>query len=249
MEVLPPVVALPLRALIVGLQATTLLAVGVLSLCLIIAMLWNKVWVQNIVRTITKYIPINTVMHLSKLQKVRISPKIDTDHCSICCCDIDKEVLSSCGHIFCGNCLIKFWESKKKMEKISCPLCRRDINVLVPSFVSKGSNSKNQEHKSVVDSINHYNISCSSCPTTILQLCLGSPSSMKLFIESLPSRKGFGSVVKGFFGFLYTLAVLIYFVSPSEIIPESELPFGWVDDSASFVYLFLYVVLLIVMVA
>ena len=103
MEALTSVVSLPLRALVIGLQATTFLALGALSLCLIIAMLWNKVWVQNIIQTIAKYIPVNTVLHLSKLQKVEISPKIDADHCSICYCDIDKEVLSSCGHIFCGK--------------------------------------------------------------------------------------------------------------------------------------------------
>jgi len=248
MEVLASVVSLPLRALVLGLQAATVLALAGLSICLIITLLWNKAWVQNLVQIIANYIPIMAVINISKLQKVEVSPKIDTDHCSICYCDIDKEVVSSCGHVFCGDCLIKFWQSKKKIEKIACPLCRRDVNVIVPTFAVSGC-SNSQEYKSVVESINHYNISCSSCPTTILHLILGSPSSMKLFVESLPNRKGFGSVIKGFFGFLYTLAVLIYFVSPTELVPDSEMTFGWVDDSASFVYLLLYVILLIVMVA
>ena len=114
MEVIAHVVSLPLRALVIGLQAMTVLALVLLSVCLIIAMLWNKVWVQNVVQIVAKYIPLSMVISFSKLKKVIVSPKIDTEYCSICFCDIDKEVLSSCGHVFCGTLLIIIYNNDDK---------------------------------------------------------------------------------------------------------------------------------------
>jgi len=78
---------------------------------------------------------------------------------------------------------------------------------------------------------------------------LGSPSSIKIFLESLPSRQGFSSVLKGVIGFLYGLAMLIYMISPQDKIEENDTMFGWIDDSASLIYLFLYIVILFIMVA
>jgi len=112
---------------------------------------------------------------------------------------------------------------------------------------------KTKKTQEVVENIARYNISCSSCPTTILQLVLGSPAKMKIFLESLPSRQGFSKYLKGFLGFLYGLAMLMYMISPNEVKPETDdamdTMFGWIDDSSSVIYLSLYVIILFIMVA
>jgi len=248
MEVLKSEEFSPLRFVVIGLQATTCLALAFLFFGIILAIFWKNVLIQTILQGLSRILPVNDLFNLKKYQKVCIAPKIDAEHCSICYCDINKEVISNCGHVFCGDCLIKFWHSKKK-EKISCPLCRSDVNMLIANFATNEMSIKDNETKNIVDNITHYNISCSNCPSTILGLVLGSPSSLKIFLESLPSRQGFTSVFKLVLAFLYVLAMLIYFISPAEIVPEYETMFGWVDESASFIYLFLYVVVLFVMVS
>jgi len=75
---------------------------------------------------------------------------------------------------------------------------------------------------------------------------------MKIFLESLPSRQGFSKYLKGFLGFLYGLAMLMYMISPNEVKPasdEMDTMFGWIDDSSSIIYLSLYVIILFIMVA
>jgi len=237
----------PLRVAVVGIQAFTILAIVLISIAVLIAMFWKNILVQNFIQTLIKIFPVQRILNLERFKKTHISAKIDTDHCAICYCDIDKEVKANCGHVFCGDCLIKFWHSKKQ-QKMSCPLCRCDVNVLIPSFALQQPD-QSEEHEEMIVNINKYNISCSNCPTTILELVLGSPASMKLLIESLPARKSFIRLFKGFVAFLYGLGMLVYLVSPSEEFPEHEVNFGLFDDSASFIYVFLYIILLFILVA
>jgi len=234
----------PIRVAVVGLQAFTIIALVSISLAVLVAMFWKNILLQNFVQLVAKVLPIDFILNSSRFQRTMINAKIDTEHCAICYCDIDKEVKSNCGHVFCGDCLIKVWYSKKH-EKISCPLCRCDVNVIVPSFAHQQPD-QDDSHEEIINSINKYNISCSNCPSTILGLILGSPSSMKIFLESLPARKGFARTVKVFLAFLYSLAMLVYLVSPSEMAHEHDNMFGLIDESASFIYLFLYVILIFI---
>jgi len=237
----------PLRLAVVGLQTFTILAIGLVSMAVLIAMFWKNILVRSTFQTLIKVFPVHRLIKLDLFKKTHVSDKIDTDHCAICYCDIDKEVKSNCGHVFCGDCLIKFWHSKKQ-QKINCPLCRCDVNVLVPSFALQQPD-QSAEHEEMLVHINKYNIACSNCPTTILQLVLGSPDSMKMFLESLPARKSFIRAFKLFVAFLYGLGMIIYLISPSEEVPEHHMMFGWVDESASLIYLFLYIILLFILVA
>jgi len=240
-------VPFPLRVAVVGLQAFTVVAIVLISVAVLVAMFWKNILVQNFIQTLIKVLPVQRLLNLERFKKTHVSAKIDTDHCAICYCDIDKEVKSNCGHVFCGDCLIKFWHSKKQ-QKMNCPLCRCDVNVLIPSFALQQPD-QSEDHEELITNINKYNIACSNCPTTILELILGSPASMKIFIESLPARKSFIRLFKGFVASLYGLGMVIYLFSPSEEIPEHELLFGWIDDSASFIYLFLYIILLFILIA
>jgi len=237
----------PLRIAVVGLQVFTVAAILLATLAVIIATFWKNALLQNIIQILIKIFPIHhSLFSLERFRRTKILPKIDTDHCAICYCDIEKEVKSNCGHVFCGDCLIKFWHSKKQ-EKLSCPLCRCDVNVLIPSFALQQPDSS-QEHEEIIENINKYNIACSNCPTTIMGLVLGSPSSMKLFLESLPARKSFIRYFRYFVAFLYGLGLVIYLISPNEEKPEYDMMFSWIDDSASVIYLMLYVILLFILV-
>jgi len=51
---------------------------------------------------------------------------------------------------FKGSCILKFWFSKSK-EKLDCPLCRRDIKMLM-------INNSNPESIETIQSTNHHMI-------------------------------------------------------------------------------------------
>jgi len=240
-------VSFPVRLAVVGLQTITIITVAMAFIAVLIAMFWRNILVQNVVQTFFTIFPIHRLINVQSFRKTHVSAKIDTDHCAICYCDIDKEVKSNCGHVFCGDCLIRFWHSKKQ-QKISCPLCRCDVNVLIPSFALQQPD-QSEDHEEMLTNINKYNIACSNCPTTILELVLGSPTSMKMFIESLPARKSFIKAFKYFVAFLYTLGMLVYFISPEDQTSEHDVLFGWIDESASLIYLVLYIILLFILVA
>jgi len=238
-------VPFPLRVAVVGLQVFTIMTIVLVSMAVLIGMFWKNVLVKNTIQTLIKILPFHRIINLERFKKTHISAKIDTDHCAICYCDIDKEVKSNCGHVFCGECLIKFWHSKKQ-QKMSCPLCRCDVNVLIPNFALQQPD-QSEEYEEMITNINKYNIACSNCPTTILELVLGSPESMKIFLESLPSRKSFIKAFKYFVAFLYGLGMIIYLVSPAEAIPEQDMMFSLIDSSSSFIYIILYIILLFIL--
>lgn len=103
MEVLQSEDYTPLTVLVVGLQATTCITLAVLFLSIFIALIWKNTLIQCTIQALSKILPIHDLVDLKKFQKVRIAPQIDAEHCSICYCDITKEVRSNCGHVFCGK--------------------------------------------------------------------------------------------------------------------------------------------------
>jgi len=92
-----------LKVLVAGLQATIVVGIVALFIAFLIAMFWKSSFVQITVQAFSKLLPSNLFHSSKKLSKLSIAPKIDAEHCSICYCDIDKEVKSNCGHVFCGN--------------------------------------------------------------------------------------------------------------------------------------------------
>jgi len=93
-------VPFPIRMAVVGLQAFTIAAICLISMAVLIAMFWKNILIQNFIQTLIKVLPIHRLLNLERFKKIPVSAKIDTDHCAICYCDIDKEVKSNCGHVF-----------------------------------------------------------------------------------------------------------------------------------------------------
>lgn len=91
-----------LKALVFGLQATTIAAIILAVFALLLIISWKNSIVQTFIQIIAKVLPANSFISSSTLQKVSVAPKIDAEHCAICYCDIEKEVKSNCGHVFCG---------------------------------------------------------------------------------------------------------------------------------------------------
>jgi SNF2 family DNA or RNA helicase len=56
------------------------------------------------------------------LEKMKEPETINEESCSICMDNLDNPTVTTCGHIFCYNCLKMCLDSKKR-----CPLCKTDL--------------------------------------------------------------------------------------------------------------------------
>jgi len=95
-----------LKILVAGLQTSIIIVVIALFLAFLIVIFWKNSFIQILVQAFSKILPSNLSLASKKLSKICVAPKIDAEHCSICYCDIEKEVKSNCGHVFCGNFFI-----------------------------------------------------------------------------------------------------------------------------------------------
>ncbi|KAG8389653.1 hypothetical protein BUALT_Bualt01G0001300 [Buddleja alternifolia] len=58
------------------------------------------------------------------------------DVCSICHASFHLPCQANCSHWFCGSCILQVWDHGAALRPCSCPLCRREITLLVPSEAS-----------------------------------------------------------------------------------------------------------------
>jgi len=104
MEVqLEPEMPLSFTIAVNGIKLIAFIILGTVFLSILTAIFWKNKTFQSIIQLIQLIAPLNNLLSIERLRKVEISPKIHAEHCSICYCDIDKEVSSNCGHIFCGK--------------------------------------------------------------------------------------------------------------------------------------------------
>jgi len=142
-----------------------------------------------------------------------IHERIASDSCCICYNEINEEVQSSCGHIFCGGCLLKFWHSKHH-KKMACPLCRAEMNILI-------HNSTHEEECSdIKKEVDEYNKLFSDKPQNVEELFRIFQRNLENFVFSIIIKGRVGSFINGCLPFLLGLILLMYIVSPSNLLPE-----------------------------
>jgi len=67
---------------------------------------------------------------------------------------------------FKGKCLIDFWEIKNR-SKIHCPLCRRDINMIIINFSQDEIPANDEESRKIIENVRFYNVCYSKQPRTV----------------------------------------------------------------------------------
>ncbi|KAB1204749.1 hypothetical protein CJ030_MR8G027404 [Morella rubra] len=58
------------------------------------------------------------------------------DCCSVCHGSFNIPCQANCSHWFCGNCIMLVWHHGSALQPCKCPLCRRQITLLVPGGAS-----------------------------------------------------------------------------------------------------------------
>lgn len=226
------------KVIIFGFEAFLLVTFGLFFLfCNTILAFKNRL-PEKIAKKIVNLFPFLKVLGFGKVRQPRVAPRIESESCCICYNEIQKEVSSTCGHIFCGKCLIDFWESKER-KKIDCPLCRRTINLILINFPKNDIQPNDSETKRIIDNVRFYNACFSNSNRTLYQSFMDAPYLIKRLIATLHTREGFNFLLKRVLGSLFTLASLLYILSPLDFIPDCIIIIGWIDDAIVMTYLLL----------
>lgn len=74
------------------------------------------------------------------------------DLCSICHGTFQIPCQANCSHWFCANCILLVWRHTSGIQPCKCPLCRRPINILVPT-----NDINNEDSQQILSEIQIYN--------------------------------------------------------------------------------------------
>ncbi|XP_078488684.1 E3 ubiquitin-protein ligase RNF170 [Ciona intestinalis] len=165
-----------------------------------------------------------------------------SDHrCPICLQDARCSVETNCGHLFCGQCIITYWRYGNWLGAVQCPVCRQMVSLLMRNFQR---NSDNEETREVESNINEYNRRFSGQPRPLLDYLWDLPALLRHLWREFFSVGGLVMMFRARI-FLCFVAVLLYVLSPLDILPEAVLGvIGFIDDFFIFLLVLVYVTII-----
>ena len=52
----------------------------------------------------------------------------DQGHCPICLAELTHRVETNCGHVFCAECILTYWQHDQWPQAAKCAVCRRPVS-------------------------------------------------------------------------------------------------------------------------
>ncbi|XP_076439961.1 E3 ubiquitin-protein ligase RNF170-like [Babylonia areolata] len=161
--------------------------------------------------------------------------------CPICLGEAAYAVETNCGHLYCGLCIITYWQHQNWLGAVPCPSCRTQVTLLLPSFSEAEIAERSDESVRILGEINGYNRRFS-----------GEPRPYMDYIRDLPTLlrhawNEFFTVGGLIFMFrvrvvICVIAAFVYFISPLDIIPEAAFGIlGFLDDVFIVLLLAIYI--------
>ncbi|XP_028770515.1 E3 ubiquitin-protein ligase RNF170-like [Neltuma alba] len=164
-----------------------------------------------------------------------------SDFCSVCHGDYNNPCQANCSHWFCGRCIMQVWHHGSTVRPCRCPLCRRQITLLVPTedFLRQRYDPEVAE---VLQGIEAYNRLFGGQATGLFQRMQDLPFLLRrLLRELMDPHRSLPLVIKARV-YMAMISSVVYIVSPVDIIPEAMLGiFGLLDDLLVALLCFLYV--------
>ena len=103
MEIYEDEMAPTKRIFVFGLEAIIAMVLGIFFLFCNTVILWKTQVIGRLIDWLVDIFPPLRLLGFGKKIEIPTAPRINADNCCICLDDIQKEVSSTCGHIFCGN--------------------------------------------------------------------------------------------------------------------------------------------------
>ncbi|XP_047975051.1 E3 ubiquitin-protein ligase RNF170-like [Salvia hispanica] len=159
------------------------------------------------------------------------------DECSICQQNFQIPCQANCGHWFCGRCILQVWDFGHALRPCKCPLCRREITLLVPSEAHRTADGAE-----ILQRIEHYNRQFGAHPNSLMQRMYDLPFLLRrLTRDIMDPQRALPLVVRARV-YLAMILSAMYVLSPVDIIPEALLGIiGLLDDLIVVFMCFLYV--------
>ncbi|GAQ87131.1 hypothetical protein KFL_003330140 [Klebsormidium nitens] len=148
--------------------------------------------------------------------------------CSICHDQFTMPCQANCSHWFCGDCILRAWQHSSALSPCRCPICRRNINLLL---LSRHWRIDGAAQERIASDIAKYNRLFGGVPVSFVQRLRDAPLLLRRMVGDLldPGRS---LALLHNIRILFCLLLLVtYLVSPFDIIPESILGLvGFIDD-------------------
>ncbi|PON36519.1 Cdk-activating kinase assembly factor [Parasponia andersonii] len=152
------------------------------------------------------------------------------DYCSVCHGNFNIPCQANCSHWFCGNCIMLVWHHGSAFQPCKCPLCRREITLLVPSEVSLRQRQDNDVAE-VLGKIERYNRYFAGHARGIFQRLQDLPFFLRRLLRELTDPQRTLPLVIRSRIYIAMLLSAVYVLSPVDFIPEGILGVvGLLDD-------------------
>lgn len=175
--------------------------------------------------------------------RARPSAANDNEQCPICLDQMAMPVETNCGHVFCGPCIVAYWETGSWLRGMNCPICRQEVSLLLPPILTEQEQASDDVRQSLT-SIHAYNRRFSGEPRTLLEYIQDFPVLFRHLVRELFSVDGLVIMFR-LRVFLYFFLVIFYIISPLDLIPEAVTGvLGFIDDIIILLVVLVYVTVL-----
>jgi len=145
--------------------------------------------------------------------------------CPICLQDASFAVETNCGHLFCGQCIVTYWLFGNWLGAVQCPVCRQTVSLLLRDFPIDEIGGEDIEKN-----IRDYNKRFSGQPRPIMDYLYDLPALLRHLLREFFSVGGLVIMFRARI-VLCVVAIVVYLVSPLDILPEAVLGLlGLLDD-------------------
>jgi len=145
--------------------------------------------------------------------------------CPICLQDARFAVETNCGHLFCGQCIVTYWLFGNWLGAVQCPVCRQTVSLLLRDFPANIDGGEEIER-----SIRDYNRRFSGQPRPIMDYLWDLPALLRHLLREFFSVGGLVIMFRARI-VLCVIAIIVYLISPLDILPEAVLGLlGLLDD-------------------
>eukprot|EP00026_Physarum_polycephalum_P019079 Phypoly_transcript_20920.p1 GENE.Phypoly_transcript_20920~~Phypoly_transcript_20920.p1 ORF type:complete len:187 (+),score=9.28 Phypoly_transcript_20920:48-608(+) len=151
--------------------------------------------------------------------------------CPLCLEPFSHATTTSCGHCFCAPCILEYWNKKGRSSKVTCPIDRKPISLLIPNYVLRkevSSQLRQHENSSLAAQydreIETYNTKFAHQPQTVTESIREDWAMLGLMRA--------GNFFHTILVYATLILVLLYLFFPFDLIPDELGLVGYVDDFA-----------------
>ncbi|KAI4343263.1 hypothetical protein MLD38_027791 [Melastoma candidum] len=165
----------------------------------------------------------------------------DNEVCSVCHGRFRIPCQSNCSHWFCGDCIMLVWHHGSAIQPCKCPLCRREITLLVPAEACLRQRD-DFDTSEILRKVETYNRYFGGRSSGLIQRIQDLPFFIRrLARELMDPQRSLPFFIRARVYIAMALSV-VYIVSPVDFIPEAILGIiGYLDDLIIVLMFFLHV--------